>query len=1487
MTQGQTTNARPRTAWSARAGARRRTAWWWLRALVWALFGMLALVAVMAGGLWWWAGTDGSLATTLRWASKAQPLATQGATGALRSGGHIDTLAWQPDGLAVRAEDVHLAWQPLSLLQGELTISELKVGRLAIDDQRPPSTQAPAGPPTSLRLPLPITLDALAIGKIDFQGAARGTEPRPMFAATNLTGRYGFDGDRHAVVVSGIQIAAGTYKATVTLLADAPMTLTARLDGAVQASLPASEPAGTATPVPLKAFITAQGPLTDLQVNAAIQATAPPAAAPTPVRAKKPGATVKPAPPQPKPIDPQARLTARVMPWAAQPVLQADASFRDLDVAAFVPNGPQTLLTGTANVQPVATVPSASATAAKVQYWAVKLHVANAISGPWDQQRLPLEQVDTRGEWRDGAVTLESLTARLGGGDLVASGQWSPSAASSPETSKAASAPVSPASNLSNSPHSANPPHAPSAPQNWTLQAALTGVNPALLHTAMAPYPLDGTAAVRTVGEAIGFDVQLQGAKASAPARSGLVPAPAQRRATARAKPAPLGSSALRLKNASATGSWHAFAAGGTLTLSDVQVRTSDASLVGKGSVQPFEPGGRGQFAVVAPGLEAQLQGDLHATRGTGSLNVRGQNAAALLGWLQSLPGMPAPVLAAKATGSGSLAASWTGGWRDPAVVASLDVPQLDLRLPQTSGKAPTNAIPVDAASVEKAATGTVKLRGVQARLSGKLSQAQLSAGGSLAIDQRRVTLQLAADGGRSSAGATLATSGWQGSLKQLVVTLADPALGSRLDKDGSASADSAWTLATRGPVSGRWVPLAANGASGGFESSAGVVALSAPAAVRQAPGADASAASAAATTGPALINWQPVRWRPHALTSAGTVTGLPLAWANLLASTGVSGDLLFNGEWDAALTDTLRLKARLARASGDLVMQASSAEGISSKFSAGIRQAEMSVANDGDALRLALRWDSERAGSADGTLTTRLSRAARSLDAASTAKPASSSATPDKPGAATSAPDEPGLGGWTWPVSAPLNGQLRAQLPKVGVWSVLAPPGWRLRGSLAADVAISGTRGAPQLAGTLQADDMALRSVVDGFEFGNGKLRARLDGTRLLINEFTLYGAGGPSGGGMLSAQGEAGLVNGKPNVLLNAKLTRLRASIRTDRQLTVSGDIQARLQGANANVTGKLVVDQALIELPDESTPQLGNDVVVRKVPGASGVTLAAAATPKAGTTLTPSAAVAQQKKEQQQALEAPLQTAEQSRPVKLAVELDLGQDFRVRGKGIDTRVSGSLTVSGDATHGPRLVGTLNTVGGQYRAYGQRLDVEQGVLRFTGALDNPTLDILALRADAIQVSQRVGVQINGTALLPRIRLYAQPDLPDAEKLSWLITGKPTASGGAESALLQQAALALLGSKTGDTGGGLASSLGLDELSFKGNSSNADGTTSAAAVTLGKRFSRNFYAAYERSVSGALGTLYIFYDLSKRFAVRAQAGQQSAVDLIYTVHYD
>ena len=35
------------------------------------------------------------------------------------------------------------------------------------------------------------------------------------------------------------------------------------------------------------------------------------------------------------------------------------------------------------------------------------------------------------------------------------------------------------------------------------------------------------------------------------------------------------------------------------------------------------------------------------------------------------------------------------------------------------------------------------------------------------------------------------------------------------------------------------------------------------------------------------------------------------------------------------------------------------------------------------------------------------------------------------------------------------------------------------------------------------------------------------------------------------------------------------------------------------------------------------------------------------------------------------------------------------------------------------------------------------------------------------------------------------------------------------------------------------------------------------------------------------MGSFYIFYELSRRFTLRAQTGEQSTLDLIFTLRYD
>jgi translocation and assembly module TamB len=230
------------------------------------------------------------------------------------------------------------------------------------------------------------------------------------------------------------------------------------------------------------------------------------------------------------------------------------------------------------------------------------------------------------------------------------------------------------------------------------------------------------------------------------------------------------------------------------------------------------------------------------------------------------------------------------------------------------------------------------------------------------------------------------------------------------------------------------------------------------------------------------------------------------------------------------------------------------------------------------------------------------------------------------------------------------------------------------------------------------------------------------------------------------------------------------------------------------------------------------------------------------------------------------------ETRKPMDMEIKLDLGRDLALEGQGITTRLEGELTVR-SASYGSdpfSIFGEVRTVEGRYRAWGQRLNVETGVVRFNGPYSNPSLDLLAIRPE---IDVRAGVRVTGTLAAPRVQLYSDPDLPEGEKLSWVVLGRPSVIAGAEGSSMQQAALGLA---AGQLTGKLASGIGVDELGL-----------AESGVTVGKRLSNELYLTYEAGLSGATSTLFIFYDLTRRLTLRAQAGEASAVDMIYTIKYD
>ncbi|MBY0465974.1 MAG: translocation/assembly module TamB domain-containing protein, partial [Burkholderiales bacterium] len=368
------------------------------------------------------------------------------------------------------------------------------------------------------------------------------------------------------------------------------------------------------------------------------------------------------------------------------------------------------------------------------------------------------------------------------------------------------------------------------------------------------------------------------------------------------------------------------------------------------------------------------------------------------------------------------------------------------------------------------------------------------------------------------------------------------------------------------------------------------------------------------------------------------------------------------------------------------------------------------------------------------------------------------------------------------------------------------------------------------------------------------------LSSNRMDITRFSILGAGGRERGGSLTLTGHATWAPppATPTVSLQARAERLNVSARADRRLTVSGDVTASLAQHTLHLRGKLKADQAQFTLPDDTAPTLGPDVIVR-------LNRANAPPPPVDGLRT-----------------------------DVAVDVDLGSAFDLRGQGLQTQLTGQLRISsppGSDTFS--VTGEVRAANGTYKAYGQLLRIEEGVLRFSGPYDDPSLAILALRGSANPAranfgndTQKVGVKVSGSARSPQLQLYADPELPDSEKLAWLVLGRPASGAGAEAAVMQQAAMALLGSQVRGMEGGLAHALGLDDVSVSQDTGNAT-TTPGTAVTLGKRLSSRLYVAYEHSLSSAAGALNLYYDVSRRLTVRAQVGGDNALDLIFTLPYD
>jgi translocation and assembly module TamB len=453
------------------------------------------------------------------------------------------------------------------------------------------------------------------------------------------------------------------------------------------------------------------------------------------------------------------------------------------------------------------------------------------------------------------------------------------------------------------------------------------------------------------------------------------------------------------------------------------------------------------------------------------------------------------------------------------------------------------------------------------------------------------------------------------------------------------------------------------------------------------------------------------------------------------------------------------------------------------------------------------------------------------------------------------------------WPApDSPLQGVIESRVANLGIWGAWVPPGWHLSGALHTTASVAGTASAPELRGEMRGNGLVLRNVLQGIHLSDGDLAINLGGDKATIERLVFKG-----GDGQLSVTGGATL-GSTPALAVVLAADHFRLLGRIDRRIVTSGKASLQLDATRLAVDGRFAIDEGLIDISQSDAPALDDDVQVkRSAPGTSpGASAASAPTTRPVPTVAGS----------RDADAADRSNAATPPPVmrqaQVAVVVNLGDKLRLRGRGVDTLLRGELSAS---TPGGKLalVGTVRGAGGNFAAYGQKLDITRGEVVFAGAADNPRLDVRATRPNLDVV---VGVSVTGSALNPRVRLFSEPELADIDKLSWLVLGRsPDGLGRTDTALLQRAALALLSGDGKAPTDELINALGLTDFSVR----QTEGTVRETVVSLGRQLSRRWYLGYERSVNATTGTWQLVYRVAQRFTLRAQSGAENALDAIWS----
>lgn len=409
-----------------------------------------------------------------------------------------------------------------------------------------------------------------------------------------------------------------------------------------------------------------------------------------------------------------------------------------------------------------------------------------------------------------------------------------------------------------------------------------------------------------------------------------------------------------------------------------------------------------------------------------------------------------------------------------------------------------------------------------------------------------------------------------------------------------------------------------------------------------------------------------------------------------------------------------------------------------------------------------------------------------------------------------------------------PLTGAFRLNGLDLSVARPFVPMVEKLSGRLNGSGTIAGTLMAPLVNGNLLLSEGEISGPELPMDIEALQLQAVIAGETVQLN------------GGWKSGKSGQGSLNGNIGwgqalvVDLALKGTQLPVTVEPYAKLEVAPDLKISMKGDELAIAGKVLVPRGEItvrELPP-STVKVSDDTVI----------------------------IGQQTEEGKPPL-----------AMKMDIDVAVGEDkLSFAGFGLTANLQGHVHIGDNMD----TRGELWLNDGRYRAYGQRLTVRRARLLFAGPIDQPYLDIEAIRQTDDVIA---GIRLSGSAEQPTTQIFSEPAMSQEQALSYLVLGRPLSTTGEDNNMLAQAALGLgLMGSSGLTGK-LASNLGIQDFQL-----DTEGSGNTTSVVASGNISEKLSLRYGVGVFEPANTIALRYKLSKKVYLEAAGGVASSLDIFY-----